>query len=168
MGRGAPRPCRRVRVRPRQAVFSRPQYGFYPLDIVVGLRGNPLYSVVLGFWLGAGGAVDGPASRGADMLASEPVATPTQARRGKALRGIDRQPSFQGWRTTDGQEIERRQWRGRTEVVAVEALEPDREFFGSFRVRAASGNDYIVEIRSLDGLENSCDCLDYRVNGLGT
>lgn len=81
---------------------------------------------------------------------------------------IDRQPNFQCWRTTDGQEIERRRWRGRTEVVAVEALEPDREFFGSFRIRAASGNDYTVEIRSLDGLENSRDCLDYRVNGLGT
>ena len=120
------------------------------------------------FWLGAGGAVDGPASRGADMLASEPVTTPSPARRGKAAGGSTDPPSFQGWHTTDGQEIERRRWRGRTEVVAVEALEPDREFFGSFRVRAASGNDYTVEIRSLDGLENSCDCLDHRVNGLGT
>ena len=70
------------------------------------------------------------------MLASEPITTPSQARRAKARRVIDRQPSFQGWRTTDGQEIERRRWRGCTEMVAVEALEPDRKFFASFRVRA--------------------------------
>lgn len=102
------------------------------------------------------------------MFASEPATTTRQAKRGKARRLIDRPPSFQGWRTTDAEEIERRRWRGRVEVVAVEALEPDRDFFGSFRVGSASGNRYTVEIRSLGGLENSCDCLDHRVNGLGT
>ena len=41
----------------------------------------------------------------------------------RARRVIARQPSFLGWRTTDEEEIERRRWRGRTEVAAVEALE---------------------------------------------
>ncbi len=61
-----------------------------------------------------------------------------------------------------------RRWRGRTEIVAIEALEPEQPIFGTFRVRSGSGSSYDVEIRSLDGLTNSCGCIDHRVNGLGT
>ncbi len=57
----------------------------------------------------------------------------------RARRVIARAPSFLGWNTTDQEEIERRRWRGRAEVIAVEAQEPDREFFGSFRLRSARG-----------------------------
>jgi hypothetical protein len=73
-----------------------------------------------------------------------------------------------GWKTTDADEIALRRWRGATEIVAVEALEPDVEIFGTFRVRSGTGSSYEVEIRSLAGHANSCDCIDHRVNGLGT
>ncbi|MGZ8403932.1 MAG: hypothetical protein ACXWVR_11910 [Rhodoplanes sp.] len=29
-----------------------------------------------------------------------------------------------------------RRWRGRTEIVAIEALEPEQPIFGAFRVRS--------------------------------
>ncbi len=81
---------------------------------------------------------------------------------------MDRPPSFVGWRTSDQEEITRRLWRGRTEVLAVEALELADRFFGAYRVRSASGASYEVEIRSLATRENSCGCVDHAVNGLGT
>ena len=80
---------------------------------------------------------------------------------------LDRPPP-QGWRTTDEDEIALRRWRGRTEIVAIEALEPEQPFFGTFRAQSGSGGFYEVEIRSLDGFANSCGCIDHRVNGLGT
>jgi superfamily II DNA or RNA helicase len=94
----------------------------------------------------------------------------TRARKkaGMARRVIDRPPSFVGWRTSDEEEIARRLWRGRTEVLAVEALESVDPFFGAYRVRSASGANYEVEIRSLATPENSCGCVDHAVNGLGT
>jgi superfamily II DNA or RNA helicase len=73
-----------------------------------------------------------------------------------------------GWLSSDVEEIERRRWRGRTEIGAIEALEQDRPYFGNFRVRSAGGGSYDVEIRSLDQTINSCGCTDHRVNGLGT
>ncbi|MDP6515749.1 MAG: DEAD/DEAH box helicase [Alphaproteobacteria bacterium] len=93
---------------------------------------------------------------------------PSRDKTRAARRGTQRQPRFNGWRTSDEEEVERRRWRGRTDVAAVEALEPDQPFFGTFRVQSASGAEYSVEIRSLSALTNSCDCLDYRANGLGT
>ena len=92
------------------------------------------------------------------------------ARRGthRAKRVIERAPPLQGWRSSDEDEIERRRWRGKTEILAVEPLEAGQPHFGTFRVRSASGGDYDVEIRSLDGMLNTCGCADYRVNGLGT
>jgi len=80
---------------------------------------------------------------------------------------LDRPPAPQGWRTSDAEEIELRRWRGRTEVLGIEALERE-ELFGTFRVRSETGSAYEVEIRSLDQLTNSCGCIDHRVNGLGT
>ena len=61
-----------------------------------------------------------------------------------------------------------RQWRGRTDIASIEALEPNFEPFGAFRVRSGSGGAYEVEIRDLLGRTNSCGCIDHRVNGLGT
>ena len=74
---------------------------------------------------------------------------------GKARTVLDRRPAFQGWRTTDEDEIERRRWRGRTEIESVEAPEPEQGPYGDFWVRSASGGEYLVEIRSLVGFENS-------------
>src|SRR5256885_8518198 len=92
---------------------------------------------------------------------------------GKALRttkarAVLDKPPQQGWRTTDADEIALRRWRGRTEIVAIEPMEPEQQLFGTFRAQSGSGGFYEVEIRSLDGFANSCGCIDHRVNGLGT
>ncbi|MFP3942785.1 MAG: SNF2-related protein [Alphaproteobacteria bacterium] len=79
-----------------------------------------------------------------------------------------RPPVFQGWATTDADEVERRRWRGRTEIAAIERLDPDAGFYGNFRVRSYSGGSYEVEIRSLTDPENTCGCRDFATNGLGT
>jgi hypothetical protein len=81
---------------------------------------------------------------------------------------LDRPALPPGWLTSDDDEIALRRWRGRTEIVSVKALEPDRPYFGTFRAQSANGSSYDVEIRSFDDPVNSCGCIDYRVNGLGT
>ena len=86
----------------------------------------------------------------------------------RARRVLDRAPPLQGWLSNDEDEIERRRWRGQTEITGVEALEPAHPYFGTFRVRSASGGSYEVELRSLTERLNSCGCADNRVNGLGT
>lgn len=48
----------------------------------------------------------------------------TAARKARAV--IDRPPAVTGWLTSDEDEIERRRWRGRTEIAAVEPLSPRR------------------------------------------
>ncbi len=73
-----------------------------------------------------------------------------------------------GWDTSDKDEIELRRWRGRTEILAIGALEPGHGLFGTFQTASASGSGYAVEIRDLSGFENTCACVDHRVNGLGT
>ncbi len=52
--------------------------------------------------------------------------------------------------------------------MSIKALEPDHPYFGTFRAQSVSGSSYEVEIRSLNCRINSCGCIDYRVNGLGT
>ncbi|HWN53385.1 MAG TPA: DEAD/DEAH box helicase, partial [Xanthobacteraceae bacterium] len=86
----------------------------------------------------------------------------------KAKAVLDRPALPPGWLSSDDNEITLRRWRGRTEILSVKALEPDHPYFGTFRAQSASGGSYEVEIRSLNGLANSCGCIDYRVNGLGT
>jgi hypothetical protein len=102
--------------------------------------------------------------------ATDSAATPRRRPRAKsrAKRVIERAPPLQGWLSNDEDEIERRRWRGQTEILGVEALEPAQPYFGSFRVRSASGGSYEVELRSLTERLNSCGCADHRVNGLGT
>ena len=97
------------------------------------------------------------------------TANPESGRRhARKARAVLDRPVVQGWRTTDEDEIALRRWRGRTDIVAIEALEPEHAFFGTFRAQSGSGNSYEVEIRSLDAPRNSCGCIDHRVNGLGT
>src|SRR5262245_6915859 len=91
------------------------------------------------------------------------------ARKRKRARAVlDRPPAPQGWRTSDAEEVELRRWRGRTEILGVEALEAEQRLFGTFRVKSGSRGSYEVEIRSVDAFINSCGCIDHRVNGLGT
>lgn len=53
--------------------------------------------------------------------------------------------------------------------MSCPAIPGDQAFFGTFRTRSRNGGgSYLVEIRSLKELQNSCTCPDYRVNGLGT
>lgn len=86
----------------------------------------------------------------------------------KARKVIEKKPSFQGWSTTDAEEVERRRWRGETEIVECEPLEAGADPFATYQVRSFSGADYLVEIRSLAELENSCGCRDFSTSGLGT
>jgi superfamily II DNA or RNA helicase len=92
----------------------------------------------------------------------------TKRTAGKAKVVQDKAPAFVGWNTTDDEEIARRRWRGLSDIVAVEPLEAAIPFFGTYRVRSASGGAYEVEIRSLTRRDNSCGCPDWQVNGLGT
>src|SRR4051794_35826741 len=88
--------------------------------------------------------------------------------RSKAKNVQERRSAFQGWDTSDDEELERRRWRGLTDIAKVEVLEPDHPLFGAFRVRSITGGAYEVEIRSLTARENSCGCADWRISGLGT
>lgn len=80
----------------------------------------------------------------------------------------DREPTFQGWITTDAEEVQRRRWRGRNESFDIQPADPDQSYHGTYEVRSSSGRLYRVEIRDLKQLTNSCTCADYDANGLGT
>jgi hypothetical protein len=107
-----------------------------------------------------------PAQRDAPKSGQAPNRKSARKRKAKAV--LDRPALPPGWLTSDDNEITLRRWRGRTEILSVKALEPDHPYFGTFHAQSASGGSYEVEIRSLNGLANSCGCIDYRVNGLGT
>jgi hypothetical protein len=132
------------------------------------------YTTLLAQWAGA---AESPQSNSEATLGttSPSQRTPTSDRaprhrkgQTRARRVLDRAPPLQGWLSNDNDEIERRRWRGQTEILGVEALEPAHPYFGTFRVRSASGGSYEVELRSLTERLNSCGCADHRVNGLGT
>ncbi len=89
-------------------------------------------------------------------------------KRKSRARKVLEKPQLLGWNTSDADEIQIRQWRGRAEIAAVEALEPQFGPYGTFRVRSETGGLYEVEIRDLSARTNSCGCIDHRVNGLGT
>ena len=105
----------------------------------------------------------GRSSREADGSSNR--RTPADRRKAKSV--LERMP-VQGWKTNDQDEIALRRWRGRTEILDVAANDREQGSYGLFRARSASGGTYEVEIRNLDGLTNSCGCIDHRVNGLGT
>jgi superfamily II DNA or RNA helicase len=94
---------------------------------------------------------------------------PRRARKaGARARKVLERPQPAGWRTSDEDEIALRRWRGQTEILAVEALEPTYSLFGTFRAQSGSGGSYDVEIRDVASRANSCSCVDHRINGLGT
>src|ERR1700730_10385178 len=115
-----------------------------------------------------GTAMSKPAIARTNKRTQDAATKRTPKRRRKAKAVLDRPPPPPGWNTSDDDEIRLRRWRGCTEILSVKALEPDHPYYGTFRTQSANGGSYDVEIRSLDGFANSCGCIDYRVNGLGT
>jgi len=77
-------------------------------------------------------------------------------------------PHPHDWRTTDEDEINKRRLRAQTEAPRIKNLTPEHPVFSNFRVDSDSGMTYTVEIRSLLHKRYACNCVDFRVNGLGT
>jgi hypothetical protein len=77
-------------------------------------------------------------------------------------------PSPHNWRTTDQDEINRRRQRAQTEEFRISNTDARHPIFSTFRVRSGSGLTYSVEIRDVRQREFACDCVDFRINGLGT
>src|SRR5258705_1355654 len=77
-------------------------------------------------------------------------------------------PSFHDWRTTDTDEINKRRLRAREESFTISNTEPQHPIFSNFQVKSASGLTYSVEIRDVRQRQFACDCVDFRINGLGT
>src|SRR6266446_1497205 len=85
----------------------------------------------------------------------------------KALEELE-VPSLHNWRTTDQDEINRRRLRAQTEEFRISNLDPRHPIFSNFRVQSSSGLTYSVEIREVRQRQFTCDCVDFRINGLGT
>src|SRR5216117_3204280 len=77
-------------------------------------------------------------------------------------------PSPHDWRTTDTDEINKRRLRAREESFTISNVDPQHPVFSNFRVSSGSGLNYSVEIRDLRQRQFACDCVDFRINGLGT
>src|SRR5437899_6661222 len=90
---------------------------------------------------------------------------PTMAN--KTPAGIE-VPSIHNWRTTDQDEINRRRMRAQTEDLRIANADPRHPIFSNFRVKSGSGLTYSVEIRDVRQRQFACDCVDFRINGLGT
>ncbi|MDE3065932.1 MAG: DEAD/DEAH box helicase [Verrucomicrobiota bacterium] len=76
-------------------------------------------------------------------------------------------PPAHDWRTTDTDEIAKRRQRAREESFDITNAAPAHPIFSNFRVQSASGLAYSVEVRDLAGRQFACDCVDFRINGLG-
>ncbi len=76
-------------------------------------------------------------------------------------------PPAHDWRTTDTDEINKRRQRAREESFVITNATPAHPIFSNFRVQSASGLTYSVEVRSLAARQFACDCVDFRINGLG-
>ncbi|SPE58517.1 conserved hypothetical protein [Verrucomicrobia bacterium] len=77
-------------------------------------------------------------------------------------------PSPRDWRTTDEDEINRRRERAQTEDFSISNRDPRHPIFSNFLVESPSGLVYSVEIRDLHQRQFACECVDFRINGLGT
>ena len=65
------------------------------------------------------------------------------------------------------EQIERRRERARVEILKI-VNKGSHPVFSLFEVSSVSKSTYRVEIRSLDELQNSCTCPDYKSNLIGT
>ncbi len=77
-------------------------------------------------------------------------------------------PSPHDWRTSDTDEINRRRLRALEGDFTVQNLQPRHPIFSNFRVQSGSGLSYSVEIRDVRQRQFACNCVDFRINGLGT
>ena len=77
-------------------------------------------------------------------------------------------PPAHDWRTTDEDEIARRRLRARTEPFQIRNCDPAHPIFSNFIVKSGSGLTYSVEVRDLRLRQFACNCVDFRINGLGT
>jgi hypothetical protein len=82
-------------------------------------------------------------------------------------------PPAHDWRTTDDHERARRRARALEEQPRVRLLEPGPTIFGRYAVTSRRGHDYTVELRALGPTSAqppaaACECVDFRINGLGT
>ncbi len=92
------------------------------------------------------------------MPASPAIASPSAA----AL------PPADDWRTSDQDEINRRRLRAQEESPRIVNCDERFPVFSNFEVHSPSGVTYAVEIEDLATRQFSCECVDFRVNGLGT
>ena len=77
-------------------------------------------------------------------------------------------PSSYNWRTSDEDEINRRRARAQSEEFRIRNAHPEHPIFSNFRVTSGSGLTYSVEIREVATRQFACECVDFRINGLGT
>jgi len=78
-------------------------------------------------------------------------------------------PAQHDWRTTDEQEIVRRQLRALEQPPSIRNLTPDHRIFSNFELTSPdSGLTYFVEIRDLAGRDFHSTSPDFSHNGLGT
>src|SRR5690349_12942081 len=77
-------------------------------------------------------------------------------------------PASHNWRTTDEDEINRRRARAQSEEFRIVNQDPRHPIFSNFRVGSSSGLIYSVEIRDVQARQFACECVDFRINGLGT
>jgi hypothetical protein len=76
--------------------------------------------------------------------------------------------SVHDWRTTDEDEINRRRMRARTEPFGITNSDATHPIFSNFQVKSGSGLTYSVEVRDVHRRQFDCECVDFRINGLGT
>jgi superfamily II DNA or RNA helicase len=77
-------------------------------------------------------------------------------------------PSIHNWKTTDEDEIAKRRFRAKAESLRVHNMDSRFPIFSNFTVKSGSGLAYSVEIRSIAQRRFSCNCVDFRINRLGT
>jgi superfamily II DNA or RNA helicase len=65
------------------------------------------------------------------------------------------------------EQIKRRRERARAEILKI-VNKGGHPVFSQFEVKSVSGHTYRIEIRSLDEMQNSCTCPDYKSNLIGT
>jgi SNF2-related domain len=101
-----------------------------------------------------------------EVLKATPGNSKTKAVRRKGQGPVLPHPT--DWRTTDADEILKRQLRAREERHRIANLDSKHPVFSNFEVKSPSGMTYQVEIRDLLSRQFSCTCTDFRINGLGT
>ena len=98
------------------------------------------------------------------LMSKRSVRSPRASRKAEEITV----PSMAVWNTTDAQELARRQQRAREESFVIRNLEPRHPVFSNFEIQSGSGLNYRVEIRDLATRRFSCQCVDFRINGLGS